>query len=379
MERRNNSNNIVTVFYYDYWLLFATCVLLAFGLLMVGSASMAISDLQYNAPFHFLGRQFVYVGIGISLAIFMLQIPLIFWERIGGSLLLGSVILLVLVLVPFIGHEVNGSVRWLGIGPVMFQVSELVKGCMVMYMAGYLVRREDELRSNVKGFLKPLLVLALISLLLLLEPDFGGTCVIVVTVLGMLFLGGARLWQFVLLLSMALVSLGALAISSPYRLARLAAFLDPWATPFGSGYQLTQSLIAFGRGGFLGVGLGNSVQKLFYLPEAHTDFLFAVLAEEFGFLGELLVLSLFMFVVGRAFWLGLHAKRLGNIFAANLAYGLGLLLAIQVSVNIGVNMGILPTKGLTLPFMSYGGSSMVFNCAIMAVLLRINHELKIIR
>jgi len=242
-------------------------------------------------------------------------------------------------------------------------------------LSSYLVRRADEVQTRAIGFLKPMLILGLVALLLLLEPDFGAMAVIMATALGMMFLAGVRLWQYVVLFLMVVAGLVGLAFSSPYRMARLTAFLHPWANQFDSGYQLTQSLIAFGRGGIFGVGLGDSIQKLFYLPEAHTDFLFAVLAEELGLVGELVVLALFGVLVGRALWLGRKAYELGEYFSAFLAYGLGLWIAFQAMVNIGVNAGLLPTKGLTLPLMSYGGSSVLINCVVVAVLLRMSSDL----
>jgi cell division protein FtsW len=247
---------------------------------------------------------------------------------------------------------------------------------MVIYLAGYLVRREEEVRTRFSGFLKPGLLLGLVGVLLLLEPDFGAVAVLSATVLGMLFLGGVRLWQFALVVLLAVGALAAVAVSSPYRLERLTTFLDPWADPFNSGFQLTQALIAFGRGEWLGVGLGAGVQKLFYLPEAHTDFLFAVLAEELGLVGALGVLGLFTLLVGRAFAIGSRALQAGRRYPAYLALGLGLWIALQVIISVGVNTGLLPTKGLTLPLMSYGGSSLVTNCLAIALLLRVDHELR---
>jgi cell division protein FtsW len=257
---------------------------------------------------------------------------------------------------------------------VNFQPSELVKLFVVVYLAGYLVRRGDEVRESVKGFLKPMALVGLIGVLLLLEPDFGAAAVITATVLGMMFLGGVRLWQFGVLFLVMSAGMAALAISSPYRMARLTSFVNPWADPFNSGFQLTQALIAFGRGEWLGVGLGGSIQKLFYLPEAHTDFLFAVLAEELGLLGVVAVIALFAILVWRAFVIGQSAASAGNRFGAYTAYGIGMWLGLQAFINLGVNMGVLPTKGLTLPLMSYGGSSIVMSCVAVALLLRVSHE-----
>jgi cell division protein FtsW len=284
--------------------------------------------------------------------------------------------LLLLVLMPGIGREVNGSTRWMSLGIINLQVSELVKLFVVVYMAGYLVRQGDEVRTSMRGFLKPMALLAVISVLLLCEPDFGATAVIVTTALAMMFVAGVRLWQFMILMLVVLAALSVLAVTSPYRMQRLTAFLDPWADPFNSGFQLTQALIAFGRGEWLGVGLGGSVQKLFYLPEAHTDFVFAVLAEELGLLGAVSVIVMFAIVVWRAFVMARLAEQCGKFFEAYLAYGLGVWIGMQAYINIGVNMGVLPTKGLTLPLMSYGGSSIMVMCVAIALLLRIDHEVR---
>ncbi|MGD8642349.1 MAG: putative lipid II flippase FtsW, partial [Gammaproteobacteria bacterium] len=270
--------------------------------------------------------------------------------------------------------EVNGSTRWLSLGVLNVQPSELIKLFVVVFLSSYLVRRGEEVRTTVKGFLKPMLILGIIGILLLLEPDFGSGVVIAFTTMGLMFLGGVRLWQFGVLMLLMATSLVMLAYSSPYRVERLTSFLNPWADPFDSGFQLTQALIAFGRGEWIGVGLGHSVQKLFYLPEAHTDFLFAVISEELGLVGGLLVIGLFAVVVYRAFHIGHAALCNDDRFAGYLAFGIGLLIGFQALINIGVNMGILPTKGLTLPLMSYGGSSMIATCVACAMLLRIAHQ-----
>jgi cell division protein FtsW len=283
-------------------------------------------------------------------------------------------LMLALVLVPGVGHSANGSARWIGYGPFTFQVSELTKFMVVIYMSGYLVRRNEEIQQKLSGFLKPMLILSVVAVLLLREPDFGATVVVTATTLGLMFLAGMRLRHFVLLFSLVLGVMTAIAVSAPYRFARLTGFMNPWARPFDTGYQLTQSLIAFGRGGWFGVGLGKSIQKMFYLPEAHTDFLFAVMAEELGFVGMIIIIGFFLLLVTRIFIIGREAQNLGRHFAGFLAYGFGLWIAIQFIVSIGVNSGLLPTKGLTLPLMSYGGSSVLVNCIVIAVLLRIDHE-----
>jgi cell division protein FtsW len=359
---------------YDKWFVLTIVAIIALGLLMMTSASIVVSDRQLHQPFYFLFKQLIYLTLGVLLGSLILQIEMRYWEKLSGYLLLMVMLMLALVLVPGIGHNVNGSARWLGYGPLSFQVSELTKFAMVIYMAGYLVRRNEEIRYQWGGFLKPMLVLSAIAVLLLREPDFGATVVVTATTLGMMFIAGMRLRHFMVLFSVVLGALSIVAISAPYRLARLTTFLNPWASPFDTGYQLTQSLIAFGRGGWFGVGLGKSIQKMFYLPEAHTDFLFAVIGEELGLLGMVLVIGLFCMLVLRIFLMGREAQRVGRHFAGFLAYGFGLWVAIQFTVSIGVNSGLLPTKGLTLPLMSYGGSSVLVNCIVIAVLLRINYE-----
>src|SRR5579885_3178159 len=363
---------------YDKWFIFAVLCIVAFGLLMMTSASIVISDKQLHQPFYYLYKQLIYLTLGTLLGSVVLQIEIIQWEKLGGYLLLGVMLMLALVLIPGIGHSANGSARWIGYGPLTFQVSELTKFMVVVYMAGYLVRHNHEVRYQLSGFIKPMLILSTIAVLLLKEPDFGATVVVTATTLGLMFLAGMRLRHFAALFSLVLGALALIAVSAPYRLARLTTFLNPWARPFDSGYQLTQSLIAFGRGGWFGVGLGKSIQKMFYLPEAHTDFLFAVIAEELGLVGMLVVMSLFLLLVIRIFIIGREAQRLDRHFAGFLAYGFGLWMAIQFTVSIGVNSGLLTTKGLTLPLMSYGGSSVLVSCIVIAVLLRIDHENRLV-
>ena len=359
---------------WDATLLLAAVALVALGLIMVTSASITIADRELGQPFYYLQRQLLYVLMGLIAALPILRIPVAHWEKAGPLFLLLTFVLLTVVLVPGVGRQVNGSTRWLPLGIFYFQVSELAKLLTLIYLAGYLVRRGEEVRTSTKGFLKPMALLGLICVLLLAEPDFGTSVVLLFTALGMMYLAGVRLWQFALLLLVTAGALAALAFLSPYRWARVVSFLNPWADPFNSGFQLVQSLIAFGRGEWFGVGLGSSVQKLFYLPEAHTDFLFAVLAEELGLVGTGAVLVLFATVVWRAFVIGAQAERNERYFSAYLAYGLGLWIGLQAFINMGVNMGVLPTKGLTLPLMSYGGSSMVVTIMVLAMLLRIGHE-----
>jgi cell division protein FtsW len=363
----------------DPWILMASLLLLALGLLMVTSASMPIAYRETGQPFYFLMRQGAFVLIGLFAARVIFQIPLARWRQASPLLLMTAMGLLVLVLIPGIGTEVNGSLRWIRIGPINVQVSEIAKLLTLIYVADYLKRHGEELqtadfRVSALALLRPMAVLAVLAVLLLLEPDFGSVVVLMATAMGMVFLAGVNLWQFGTLMMGTSTVMALLLWSSPYRRARLVSFLDPWADPFASGFQLTQSLIAIGRGELFGVGLGESVQKLFYLPEAYTDFVLAVLAEELGLAGILTVIALFSILIWRAFHIGQRAERLGKKFSAWLAYGVGLWFGIQALFNMGVNMGVLPTKGLTLPLISYGGSSVVVMCMALALLLRVDVE-----
>ncbi|HRD66591.1 MAG TPA: putative lipid II flippase FtsW [Candidatus Competibacter sp.] len=366
----------------DPWILIPALLLLALGLLMVASASIPISahpKTGNGQPFYFLIRQGMFVLTGLLASGVVFQIPMARWRRAGPLLLLAAIGLLIAVLIPGVGKEVNGSIRWIGVGPINVQVSEIAKLFVLVYVASYLKRHDAELQKadfkiSALALARPMAVLGVLAVLLLLEPDFGSVIVLMATALGMVFLAGVNIWQFVVLQAGTVAAMAVLLWSSPLRRARLISFLDPWADWQNSGYQLTQSLIAIGRGELFGVGLGESVQKLFYLPEAHTDFLFAVLAEELGLAGVLAIVVLFMTLVWRAFGIGRRADRLGTKFSAYLAYGIGLWFGIQALFNMGVNMGALPTKGLTLPLMSYGGSSVVVMCVALAVLLRIDVE-----
>jgi len=358
----------------DIGLFLVVVALIGLGLVMVASSSIGVAEKTYHNPFHFIVRQSVYVAIGMALAFIMYELPLRLWETMGAFLLLLCFALLVLVLIPGVGKTVNGATRWVDLAVFDIQVSEIVKLLMVMYMAGYIVRHVEAIRSTLGGFLKPLAVVAALSGLLLIEPDFGASVVILLVTMGMMFLGGVRLVQFASLFAVAAGLFAIIAVATPYRLQRLTSFLDPWADPLHTGYQLTQALIAIGSGSWFGAGLGSSIQKLFYLPEAHNDFMFAILAEELGLVGVMTVLLLFVYAVWRAFAIGATAERSGHLFGAYIAFGIGLWVGIQAFVNIGVNMGILPTKGLTLPFMSAGGSSMIMMCAAMGLLLRVHRE-----
>jgi cell division protein FtsW len=358
----------------DVDLLVPVALLLGLGLVMVASASIGIADRLTGDPFYYLKRQLVFLAAGLVMLMLAYRARLSFWRQASQPLLMIVMFLLTVVLVPGIGNTVNGSSRWLSFGGFSLQVSELAKLFVIVYMAAYIAQYEQDLHTATGAFVKPMLLLTIVAGLLLLEPDYGAVAVLIATSLGMLFLGGVRLWQFALLLATAGSALAVLALSSPYRLERITAFLNPWADPYDSGFQLTQSLIAIGSGSWWGVGLGDSIQKLFYLPEAHTDFLFAVLAEELGFAGMFVVIVLYSLLVWRCFALGRMADRCGLSFAASLACGIGMWLGLQAFINIGVNLGILPTKGLTLPLMSAGGSSMLVVCAAVGMLLRVHRE-----
>ena len=358
----------------DPWITGAVAALLLVGLVMVASASIGIADRESGAPFAYFERQLIYVGLGLVAALLAVAIPTRIWEQYSIYLLGGAFLLLLLVLVPGIGHEVNGSRRWVRLGFMNFQVSELARVMLLTYVASYAVRRAEELSSDFKGFMKPVGVLAAAAVLLLLEPDFGAATVLMATGLAVLFIAGARLHHLAVPIVVGIGAMGALAVTSSYRMRRLIAFRNPWEDPFDSGFQLVQSLIAIGRGEWFGVGLGASVQKLFYLPEAHTDFVFAVLAEEFGFVGVVVVVGLFAVLVGRALAISRNAAEAGLTFQSYLAAAIRTWLGLQAFVNIGVNMGLLPTKGLTLPLLSYGGSSMLVTLGWLGVLLRIHHE-----
>lgn len=359
----------------DKPLVLSVCALISIGILMVLSASVAYSAYSYGDEWFIFKRHLIYLVISALGALLVLQIPMQLWYRYAGVLLGGSVLLLIAVLIPGIGHEVNGSSRWLRFGPLTLQVSEVAKIAMIVFIAAYLQRHHLNMHEQWESFARPLGILALLSGLLLLEPDFGSTMVIGVTVMAMLFLAGVRLWQFLALVSVAMLGVAMLVIASPYRFRRLVTFLDPWADQYDSGYQLTQSLIAFGRGNWYGVGLGNSVQKLFYLPEAHTDFVFAIFAEEFGLLGVLVVLALLIVLIKRIFAIGVQAIQRQHWFVAYAVFGFGILLAGQAFINLGVASGLLPTKGLTLPFISYGGSSLLVCSLIVALVLRAGLEM----
>lgn len=361
----------------DPWILVPALMLAALGLVMVGSASVAVAEGQGMSSTYYLWRHALYLGLGAALACSFRIIPISFLERICRPMMMLAALSLLLVFVPGLGHTVNGSSRWIRLGILNFQIVEAVKLMVIIYMAGYLVRKSEQIRIRFFDTLKPLLLAAILSAILLMQPDMGSAAVIVAIVGGMIWLAGASIKHIAVLVLITLPAFTWAALE-PYRLRRIISFTDPWADPYNSGFQLTQALIAVGRGEVFGVGLGASIQKLFYLPEAHTDFIFAVLAEEFGLAGVIVVLGLFMLLLTRIMSTGMMAHRNGRPFAANLAFGVGLWLGLQALVSIGVNLGVLPTKGLTLPLISSGGSSVLMTCLAIGMVMRIRYELDVL-
>jgi cell division protein FtsW len=357
----------------DSQVLLIYALLCGIGLVMVTSASIGIADSELGDPFYYGKRQFLRLLMAFVLVWLAWRIPTRFWSDHGMKMMLGSIFLLLLVLVPGLGHTVNGATRWLNLGAFTVQVSEIAKLFLIIYLSGYLIRRSDEITGSM-GFIKPMVILAVAAGLLLLEPDFGAAAVLLATGLGMMFLGGVRFGHFFLFMAGTLSIMSTLALLSPYRMARITSFLDPWSDPFASGFQLVQALIAVGSGGLFGRGLGGSIQKLSYLPEAHTDFLFAIYAEEFGLVGIVLLIVLFVLFTRRCFTIARNAMALEHPFGAYLVYGVGLLVGIQSLINIGVNLGALPTKGLTLPFISYGGNSILIMSFAVGMVLRVHRE-----
>lgn len=360
---------------YDWWLMWVTLALMGMGLVMVYSASVATAEAMSGNPNHYLNRHGMYLVVGLSLAYAAFQLPSRLWQRMAPGFFVLGVILLVLVLVPGIGHEVKGARRWIPLGTLgNLQPSEFMKLAVVLYAADYTVRKAGLMDSVRKGFRPMFAVMLAVGALLLLEPDFGAFTVIVIIALGILFLGGLNWRLFVGLILLLAAGFVLLIWMSPYRMARIAGYLNPWDDPLGKGYQLTHALIAFGRGEFTGVGLGDGVEKLHYLPEAHNDFLLAVIGEELGLIGVLIVIALFAWLTWRAFSIGWQAALMERNFPALAAQGIGVWMGVQCFINMGVNMGLLPTKGLTLPLMSYGGSGIVANCLALSLLLRIDYE-----
>lgn len=353
---------------FDGWLIFSSCMLVGLGWLMVSSASVALAEqLTGNAQYYAM-RQGIYLLLAVMLALLVALLPSRFLQANGHWFLLLAFALLVLVLL--IGREVNGSQRWINFGLFNLQTSEIAKICLTLYMASYLTRHLEQVRTTLSGFIKPLLLVFAYGTLLILQPDYGALVVVMTAVMGMIFLAGVRFTLFVVFVLIAGVGLVFIAYMEPYRVERLTTFTDPWAHQFNSGYQLTQALIAFGRGHWLGLGLGNSVQKLFYLPEAHTDFIFSILAEELGLLGGLLTLATFTLFISRIFIIGRLCELQKQFFSAYFCYGFALIFATQILVNLGVNTGLLPTKGLTLPLISYGGSSLLASGIMLGLIVR---------
>ncbi len=360
---------------FDPWIIGAALALVALGVVMVGSSSIAIGEDHGVGAFHFLTRHLMFLGVGVVLCVLMARTDLKNIEEYNQLLLLGCFVLLLLVFIPGLGHTVNGAQRWINLGVANFQTVEAVKLMYIVWLASYLVRFRDEVNATWGAMIKPLLVAGALMALLLLQPDFGSTALILGVTAGMLVLGGVHLPRMAGPVVGVLVLLSVVAVAEPYRVRRITSFMDPFADPFNSGYQLANALMAVGRGEFGGVGLGASIQKLSYLPEAHTDFIFAVTAEELGFIGVCLVIGLYALLVGRAFWIGLKCVEMRRHFAGYCAFGIALVIGLQSTVSIGMNLGLLPTKGFTLPLISYGGSSVVMTCVAVGLLLRVSYEL----
>lgn len=359
---------------FDVPLLYCVIMLIGLGFVMVTSASMPTADRLFDNPYHIIIRHSMFLAMGFVLFWITCCVPMTWWKRSNPYLLMLGMVLLIIVLI--VGREVNGAKRWIPIGPVGFQVAEAAKLFFFSYIAGYLVRKRAEVQENIKGFAKPIAVFAVYAALILLQPDLGTVVVMFVTTVGLLFLAGARLWQFFVLILTGVGLVVLLIIIEPYRMARVVGFLEPWDDPFGKGYQLVQSLMAYSQGGWFGQGLGNSVQKLQYLPEAHNDFIFAVIGEELGFIGILSILLIFGTFVFRALLIGQQALKCGKEYEGYFAFAIGIWFAFQTMVNVGASAGILPTKGLTLPFVSYGGSSLLIMTIAAAILLRVDFETK---
>ncbi|WP_178863174.1 putative lipid II flippase FtsW [Thiomicrorhabdus cannonii] len=356
----------------DFWLVGLISLLLVIGLMMVASSSIAISEKRFGDSTHYFMRQLFSVGLGFAAAYILFQIPLSFWEKHRGKLFLFALFLLVLVLI--VGREINGSKRWLPLLVMNFQPSEFMKLVIVVFMAGYLNRHANAVKESFEAVIRLALPFGVMAILLLMEPDYGSTFVIAVMITGMLLIAGAP-WRYFVLTVLPMASLLAiLVVISPYRMARVSSFLDPWQDPFGSGYQLTQALIALGSGEWFGAGIGGSVQKLLYLPDAHTDFLFSIYGEEFGFIGVLFLVLLYLAILYRLFRIGRKALDKEYFFGGMIAYGIGIWIILQAMINMGVNLGAFPTKGLTLPLMSYGGSSVLLLLSALALVFRVDYE-----
>ncbi|WP_206064176.1 putative lipid II flippase FtsW [Oleiagrimonas sp. C23AA] len=361
--------------HYDLPLMLAAIALAAIGIVMVASASIAVADGQHIGAFHYLDRHLMYLALGLPLTFIAMRVELKFLEKYSFQLMLLGVLALLLVFLPFFGMRINGARRWINLVVISFQPVEAIKPILVIYVASYLVRHREAVETKFFGAIKPVLVTGGLVVLLLAQPDFGSSALLIAVTVAMVWLGGARMRNLMIMALPMIPALIFIATSSDYRVKRLTSFLDPWKDPFNDGFQLTQALIAIGRGEWFGVGLGNSVQKLFYLPEAHTDFILAVIGEELGLVGILTVLGLFALLVGRGLYVGLRGVEVNQRFAGYVAFGLSLMLGLQAMVSVGVNLGVLPTKGLTLPLISSGGSSVLMTCAMVGVLLRATYEI----
>jgi cell division protein FtsW len=372
--KKHVKNSLLGRFHFDPLLVIVSASLLAIGYVMMASSSLHLGIKETGNSLHYPIRQSLHIALGLILGICVALTPIRVWEKSGQWLFIFGILLLIVVLVPGLGVKVNGSTRWLSIFGMRIQVSEVVKFFSVIYMAGYVTRHQESIRKSIFALFKPIILFSGACILLLMEPDFGSAVVIMIIAMGIMFLAGARLSPFIILLSSGSVLAALLVYFEPYRMKRVTSFLNPWADAKDTGYQLVHALISFGRGESVGVGLGSGIQKLFYLPEAHTDFLFSVIAEELGLLGVLTVIGLFALLVWRTFEIAAAAEKADERFSAFIAYGLGIWFGFQSFVNMGVNMGILPTKGLTLPLMSYGGGSMMIMCCAIALIFRIQSE-----
>lgn len=372
--KKHVKHSLLGRFHFDPLLVIVSASLLAIGYVMMASSSLHLGIKETGNSFYYPIRQSLHIALGLILGICVALTPIRVWEKSGQWLFIFGILLLIVVLVPGLGVKVNGSTRWLSIFGMRVQVSEVVKFFSVIYMAGYVTRHQESIRKSIFALFKPIILFSGACILLLMEPDFGSAVVIMIIAMGIMFLAGARLSPFIILLSSGSVLAALLVYFEPYRMKRVTSFLNPWADAKDTGYQLVHALISFGRGEWVGVGLGSGIQKLFYLPEAHTDFLFSVIAEELGLLGVLTVIGLFALLVWRTFEIAAAAEKAEERFSAFIAYGLGIWFGFQSFVNMGVNMGILPTKGLTLPLMSYGGGSMMIMCCAVALIFRIQSE-----
>lgn len=372
--KKHVKHSLLGRFHFDPLLVIVSVSLLAIGYVMMASSSLHLGIKETGNSFYYPIRQSLHIALGLILGICVALTPIRVWEKSGQWLFIFGILLLIVVLVPGLGVKVNGSTRWLSIFGMRVQVSEVVKFFSVIYMAGYVTRHQESIRKSIFALFKPIILFSGACILLLMEPDFGSAVVIMIIAMGIMFLAGARLSPFIILLSSGSVLAALLVYFEPYRMKRVTSFLNPWADAKDTGYQLVHALISFGRGEWVGVGLGSGIQKLFYLPEAHTDFLFSVIAEELGLLGVLTVIGLFALLVWRTFEIAAAAEKADERFSAFIAYGLGIWFGFQSFVNMGVNMGILPTKGLTLPLMSYGGGSMMIMCCAIALIFRIQSE-----